>query len=71
MNPISRIIRYAMSNMFPHIHYEKLFKKEYLPSRIRYSQFVFYVALAGLFYIDYPSVRHFLIYSTVVVFHER
>ena len=29
------------------VYYEKIFKKEYLPTRIRYNQFFFYAGLIG------------------------
>ena len=45
-----RALEYAGSNFGFGIHYDKIYKKEYLPSRIRYSQFYFYSAFFGLSY---------------------
>ena len=41
-----RLYEYVAANAGFGIHYDKIFKKEYLPSRIRYSQFFFYAGLA-------------------------
>ena len=38
---------YASVNFGFSIYYDKIYKKEYLPSRIRYSQFFFYTLLFG------------------------
>ena len=40
-----RLAQYAVHNLNFGIYYDKLYKKEYLPSRIRYNQFFFYAAL--------------------------
>mgnify|MGYP006130177303 CR=1 FL=1 len=42
----ARLFEYLSSNIGFGIHYDKIYKKEYLPSRIRYSQFFFYTGLA-------------------------
>ena len=47
----NRLIQYYGSyiNFGFRVHYNKIFKDEYLPARTRYNQFFFYVALlAGL-----------------------
>ena len=41
------MLSYAPLNLNFAINYDKLYKKEYLPSRIRYSQFFFYTFLIG------------------------
>ena len=41
-----RFLQYSTMNFNFAVHYDKLYKKEYLPSRIRYSQFFFYSAFA-------------------------
>ena len=46
----SRLYEYVAANAGFGIHYDKIFKKEYLPSRVRYNQFFFYT---GLFTIGY------------------
>jgi len=44
-----QIDNWGMGNMGFRIHYNKLFKNEYLPARTRYSQAFFFVVLvAGL-----------------------
>ncbi|CDW80949.1 UNKNOWN [Stylonychia lemnae] len=40
-----RCYLYLSKNALPSIYYDKVFKKEYLPSRVRYNQFFFYAAL--------------------------
>ena len=42
--------RYGANNLQFGLYYDKVFKKEYLPTRIRYNQFFFY---AGLIYFVY------------------
>ena len=39
----------AGNNGLPAVYYDKIYKKEYLPSRIRYNQFFFF---AGFFSIS-------------------
>lgn len=46
----SRLYEYVAVNAGFGIHYDKRFKKEYLPSRVRYNQFFFYT---GLFTMGY------------------
>ena len=38
--------RYGANNFSFSFYYDKIYKKEYLPSRIRYSQFFFYSFIA-------------------------
>ena len=40
-----RLAQYMVHNFNFGIYYDKIYKKEYLPSRIRYNQFFFYAAL--------------------------
>ena len=40
-----RLMTYASQNLNFSLYYDKLYKKEYLPSRIRYNQFFFYAGL--------------------------
>ena len=42
-----RLMCYMHNNLNFGIYYDKIYKKEYLPSRIRYNQFFFYAALFG------------------------
>ena len=49
--------RYGATNLQFGIYYDKVFKKEYLPSRIRYSQFFFYSAALYFFYTLHTRVR--------------
>ena len=44
----SRLYDYMSTNFFFSIYYDKLYRKEYLPSRIRYNQFFFYGGLLVL-----------------------
>jgi len=44
------------TNAPPGVYYDKVFKKEYLPSRIRYNQFFFYAFLLSSCY--YLSRKH-------------
>ena len=37
-----RLYEYGANNLQFTIYYDKVFRKEYLPSRIRYNQFFFY-----------------------------
>ena len=53
------INRYGATNLQFGIYYDKVFKKEYLPSRIRYSQFFFYSAALYFFYTLHTRVRTF------------
>ena len=41
-----RLLSYYAQNFNFAIYYDKLYKKEYLPSRIRYNQFFFFASLA-------------------------
>ena len=45
-----RLYEYSANNLHVSIYYDKIFKKEYLPSRIRYSQFFFFSGLAYFLY---------------------
>ena len=48
----SRLIEYLGHNLGFGIHYDKIYKKEYLPSRVRYSQFFFYTGLiTGCYFV--------------------
>ena len=40
-----RLVSYYTMNYNFSIYYDKMYKKEYLPSRIRYNQFFFYATL--------------------------
>ena len=43
---------YVGNNFGFSLHYDKVFKKEYLPSRIRYNQFFFFAGLTtGFMYL--------------------
>ena len=44
---MERMWHFAVANTNFGIHYNKIFKKEYLPSRIRYNQFFFWIAFWG------------------------
>ena len=46
----SRLYEYVAANAGFGIHYDKIYKKEYLPSRVRYSQFFFYTGFITLSY---------------------
>ena len=50
--------RYGASNIGFSIYYDKVFKKEYMPSRIRYNQFFFYSVLGYCLYNFYNKVRY-------------
>ena len=43
-----RLFHYAAANFNTGLYYDKIYKKEYLPSRIRYNAFFFYAALIGV-----------------------
>ena len=58
MNFNERLWFYAQQNCNFGIHYDKIYRKEYLPSRIRYNQFFFYVGLAGIFAYLYTKPHH-------------
>ena len=45
-----RMLQYSGMNFSFSLYYDKLYKKEYLPSRIRYNQFFFWAAFIGLGY---------------------
>ena len=45
-----RFMQYASQNFNFGLYYDKIYKKEYLPSRIRYNQFFFYAALSASCY---------------------
>ena len=45
----SRMSKYMVHNLNFGIYYDKIYKKEYLPTRIRYNQFFFYTLLIGGF----------------------
>ena len=51
-----RLYEYGASNLQFGIYYDKVFRKEYLPSRIRYNQFFFF-AFLGCFLFNLHS-RH-------------
>ena len=42
-----RVCSYAIHNFNFGIYYDKIYKKEYLPTRIRYNQFFFFAAFFG------------------------
>ena len=42
-----RLLNYLYNNGGFSIYYDKLYKKEYLPTRIRYNQFFFFASLIG------------------------
>ena len=52
----SRLARYGATNLQFGIYYDKIFKKEYLPSRIRYNQFFFYGITLWFFYTLHTNV---------------
>ena len=45
-----RLYEYGANNLQFTIYYDKVFRKEYLPSRIRYNQFFFYAAAIWFVY---------------------
>ena len=47
----SRLSAYATQHLNFGIYYDKIYKKEYLPTRIRYNQFFFYFGLASCCYL--------------------
>ena len=53
----TRLFEYAGQNIGFGIHYDKIYKKEYLPSRIRYNQFFFYAGFFGMSYYLMSSKR--------------
>ena len=48
-----RLYEYGANNAFPALYYDKVFRKEYQPSRIRYNQFFFFAVFFG-FLIVWP-----------------
>ena len=44
----TRLWQYAEQNLVPTIYYDKLYRKEYLPTRVRYSQFFFFAGFIGM-----------------------
>ena len=50
-----RLLEYYGRHLNFSIYYDKIYKKEYLPSRIRYNQFFFYTALFGLSYYTFKG----------------
>ncbi len=50
-------IRYGSTNLQFGLYYDKVFKKEYMPSRIRYNQFFFYAIFAYFIYTVHTKVR--------------
>jgi hypothetical protein len=46
---LNMICRYMPNNIGFSIYYDKVHKKEYLPSRVRYNQFFFYAAAFFLY----------------------
>ena len=46
-----RLFDYLGNSGHFNIYYDKIYKKEYLPSRIRYNQFFFYGALISFSYL--------------------
>ena len=47
---ISRFLEYTGNTINFGIYYNKIYKKEYLPTRIRYNQVFFYAGLISLSY---------------------
>ena len=47
----ARLGEYMTANFNFGLYYDKIYKKEYLPSRIRYNQFFFYTFLVGGIYM--------------------
>ena len=55
----SRAWQYASYNNFGfRIHYDKIFKPEYLPSRIRYNAFFFWAILGAFMFKFRPLVSY-------------
>ena len=44
----TRLWQYAEQNMLPTIYYDKLYRKEYLPTRVRYNQALFFAGFLGM-----------------------
>jgi hypothetical protein len=50
--------RYGSCNLQFGLYYDKVFKKEYMPSRIRYNQFFFYSIFAYFIYTVHTKVSN-------------
>ena len=71
INPFVEYSRYGANNLNVTVYYDKVFKKEYLPSRIRYNQFFFYSLAFYFLYTVHNKVSqththtHVSIYSSI------
>lgn len=64
------LYRYSACNLQFTVYYDKVFKKEYLPSRIRYNQFFFYLALGYWIYHMNSNVSRGIQYEIHIVLDD-